>query len=201
MESPKPKHFRSSSVETTEALGESLGAGLSAGALVCLSGDLGAGKTAFVRGLARGLAVEDRPSSPSFALMNEYEGRVPLYHFDAWMRGREAALLSQGAEEYLEGNGVAVIEWAEGVRELLPTPRIEIRLRHLSNTERSIETELIPPERSTELTTAKLSMLARAHDQAHRTRGLLPGEKTDGQRGFRTLGGPQGGQNSGDGGK
>lgn len=114
----------------TEALGEELGRGLGPGAVVALVGELGAGKTTFVRGLARGLGVAEGVTSPSFTLMQEHAGRVPLYHFDAWMAAREEAFLQSGAGEYLGGAGVCAVEWGDRIEAYLPAPRLEVRLDH-----------------------------------------------------------------------
>jgi len=135
--------FHSHSVEATEALGEALGRGLDAGAVVALVGELGAGKTALARGLARGLDVAEGATSPTFTLMHEHAGRVPLYHFDAWMAGREATFLEGGGSDYLGGDGVAVVEWAERVEAWLPLPRLELRLAHLGPEERLLELRVI----------------------------------------------------------
>lgn len=173
MESEEQACLVSPSVEVTEAVGEAIGRRLGPGDLVVLSGDLGAGKTALVRGLARGLDVAEIPGSPSFALMNQYEGRCPLYHFDAWMRGREAALLGEGAGEYLEGDGVAVLEWGEQVASLLPAPRLEVRLGHLGPTERTLELVVIPsPEPPTTAVRERLRRLDAAREAARATAGL-----------------------------
>lgn len=128
----------SSSVEATEALGAALGERLRAGARVALSGEMGVGKTAFVRGLARGLGCEEPVASPSFTLMQRHAGRVPLYHFDAWMEGRERAFLLDGGAECLEADGVAVVEWAERVEEFLAGPGLALELAHLGPSERRI---------------------------------------------------------------
>src|SRR5262245_31785188 len=118
------------SPEATESLGEAIGRQLAPGAVVALDGELGSGKTCLVRGLARGLGVEETVSSPSFTLMHEYRGRLTLHHFDAWMAGREQAFLEAGGAEALDGDGVAVIEWAERVRAYLPPARLSVRLAH-----------------------------------------------------------------------
>ncbi len=135
---PRTRRFVSRSVEATERLGEDLGRGLGPGALVALEGDLGSGKTALVRGLARGLGVTDEARSPTFTLMQEHAGRVPFYHFDAWMAGREALFLQGGGSEYLEGEGVAAVEWAERIEPFLPRPRLAVRLAHRTPEEREI---------------------------------------------------------------
>lgn len=119
----------SHSPEATEALGEAVGRAAHAGLLLTLDGDLGAGKTCFVRGLARGLGVEGPVSSPTFALMNEYEGRLPLVHCDAWMEGRERAFFADGGVERLL-DAVGVIEWGERVADQLPGPYLRVRLAH-----------------------------------------------------------------------
>ena len=125
------RRLRSSSPEATEALGEALGRRLPAGAVVALEGELGSGKTCFVRGLARGLGIEEGVASPTYTLMAAYDGgRLPLYHFDAWFEGREKALLADGGDEWLYAGGVAVVEWAGRVAHWLPVPRLELVLTH-----------------------------------------------------------------------
>lgn len=120
--------IRSTSAEETEALGERLGGLLAAGDMVALYGDLGAGKTTLVRGLARGLGSPDRVSSPTFVLMHVYDGRLPVYHFDAYRLSGPSDLLGIGAEEYLEGDGVAVVEWSERALGILPEERLDVFL-------------------------------------------------------------------------
>jgi len=131
------------SPEATEALGEALGRELEAGAVIALDGELGSGKTCLVRGLARGLCVEDPVSSPTFTLLHEYRGRIPVHHFDAWMSGRERAFLEAGGAEALDGEGVAVIEWAEHVRAYLPPARLAVRLEHLGPAMRRLRLEVL----------------------------------------------------------
>ncbi len=130
--------YLSTSPEATGLAGERIGAELEPGAVVALDGELGAGKTTFVRGLARGLGVEEPVTSPSFTLMHEYEGRVTVYHFDAWMAGREAAFLEGGGADMLAADGVSVIEWAHHVERWLPEDRLEIRLDHRGPSERRL---------------------------------------------------------------
>jgi tRNA threonylcarbamoyladenosine biosynthesis protein TsaE len=140
---PLRRRFISLSTEATELLAESLGRGLSAGSVLALDGELGAGKTAFIRGLARGLEVLDQVSSPTFTLMMEHEGRLPFFHFDAWMAGREALFLDGGGADYLGSEGVCAIEWAARVERYLPALRLGVRLGHRSPEERLIEIELL----------------------------------------------------------
>ena len=124
------RRWISPSPDATERFGALLGERLSAGDVVALDGELGSGKTTLVRGIARGLGVEDEVSSPSYALMHTYAGRVNVYHFDAWMERRERAFLEGGGAEWLESDGVALIEWASQVREWLPSARVEIEIAH-----------------------------------------------------------------------
>jgi tRNA threonylcarbamoyladenosine biosynthesis protein TsaE len=132
----------------TEELGAALGARLPAGSVVALLGELGTGKTTFVRGLARGLEVEDEVTSPTFALMHEALGRLPFFHLDAWRSAAAARFLEGGAAEWLEGQGVAAIEWAERVEPYLAEPRLELRLTHLGPEERRIEIWLVASPRA-----------------------------------------------------
>lgn len=136
--SPPARVFVSHSPEATEALGAALGAGLGAGAIVTLDGELGSGKTCFVRGLARGLGVVERVQSPTYALMHSYPGRLELYHFDAWMEGRERAFLLDGGLEWMQAGGVSVIEWGSRVSECLPRPLLALAFEHRGPEERRI---------------------------------------------------------------
>lgn len=133
------RRFVSRSPAATEALGAALGAAIEGGSIVALEGDLGAGKTCFVRGLARGLAVADAVTSPTYALMQSYVGRLELFHFDAWMEGRERSFLLDGGLECLHANSVAAIEWADRVLDLLPPRRLRVRCAHAGAEARSIE--------------------------------------------------------------
>ena len=115
--------YISHSPAETEALGESWGRAAQAGLVLALSGDLGAGKTQLVKGLARGLGVAVRVHSPTFTLVNEYAGgRLRLFHLDLYRLETPAQLRSAGVEEYLQPDGVAVIEWAERLGEELRQP-------------------------------------------------------------------------------
>jgi len=125
--------------EATEALAAGIGGACPAGTVLALTGDLGAGKTCFVRGLARGLGIEEGVASPTYTLMQAHEGgRLPLYHFDAWMEGREKAWLAEGGGAWLREEGVAVIEWAGRVAEWLPAPRLGVRLDHVGPSTRRL---------------------------------------------------------------
>ncbi|TZE82535.1 tRNA (adenosine(37)-N6)-threonylcarbamoyltransferase complex ATPase subunit type 1 TsaE [Calorimonas adulescens] len=104
--------FITQSEEDTLRLGNEIGKRLKPGSILCLVGDLGTGKTHFTKGIATGLGVEDVISSPTFTIMNEYDGKIPLYHFDVY-RIDEDEFLDIGLDEYLYENGVSVIEWAD----------------------------------------------------------------------------------------
>lgn len=137
------RRFLTHSVEATEALAAALAADFEGGEIVALDGDLGAGKTAFVRGLARGLGIEGPVASPTFTLMQEHEGRLALRHFDAWMEGRERAFLADGGADALEEGAVCAVEWAGRVDEWLPEPRLAVSLTHRGPEERALELAVI----------------------------------------------------------
>jgi tRNA threonylcarbamoyladenosine biosynthesis protein TsaE len=159
--------------ETTEAVGETLGRALVPGALVGLIGELGSGKTTFVRGLARGLEVREPVHSPTFTRMRSLSGRLALHHFDAW-RGGADALFEEGAE-FLAGSGVAVVEWADRVETRLPRPRIEISLLHRGPEIRELGARLVPGAPHAGVASAGLlSRLRAALELAGRTCGLEP---------------------------
>jgi tRNA threonylcarbamoyladenosine biosynthesis protein TsaE len=129
------------SPEATERLGRLLGSLLFPGAIVALCGPLGAGKTFLTRAIAQGLGiVNDRAvNSPTFVLIQEYQARLPIYHFDLYRLTSAQAFLELGAGEYLEGEGVCLIEWADKFSDSLPEERLEIRLHPLSEHVRSAE--------------------------------------------------------------
>ena len=108
--------FITNSEGETEALGVRLAEALAPGAVIAFTGGLGAGKTAFTRGLARGLGITDRVASPTFTIVNEYEGgRLPLFHFDMYRLGSSDELFDIGWEDYLARGGVCAVEWSENV--------------------------------------------------------------------------------------
>jgi tRNA threonylcarbamoyladenosine biosynthesis protein TsaE len=114
----------------TETLGRRLGRLLFPGTVVALSGPLGAGKTHLVRAITEGLGVEDPylVNSPTFVLIQEYDARLPIYHFDAYRLPSEAAFLDLGAAEYFQGQGVCLVEWADRVKGCLPAEHLWIEL-------------------------------------------------------------------------
>ena len=117
------------SAAETRALGEKLASRLKAGDVVVLEGELGAGKSELARGIARGLGVTEAVTSPSFTILNVYEsGRCPLYHFDWYRLESEEELYELGMDEYLGGDGIAVVEWAERCPDAVPENVLRIRL-------------------------------------------------------------------------
>ena len=130
--------FVSRSPEETQAIGERLGARLAAGAVVACHGELGAGKTCFLQGLVRGLGVTSDVTSPTFVLVNQYRGRLPVYHLDAYRTGSLTELVDLGLEEMLDGDGVTVIEWADKLLSLLPARTIHVRIEGLGDEPRRI---------------------------------------------------------------
>ena len=117
------------SPEETAALAERLGAAAEAGTVLCLVGDLGAGKTLFTQGFARGLGVTGEVTSPTFALMNQYQGRLAVTHFDLYRLEREDELDEIGFYEYAESpGGVVLIEWADKFSDALPEPHIRLEI-------------------------------------------------------------------------
>ena len=122
--------LHSESPEATLAIGRALGRAAEPGLVVALIGPLGAGKTQLVRGVAEGLEVPDSRavSSPTFVLIQEYAGRLPIYHFDTYRLTRPDQFTDLGPEEYFEGDGVCLIEWADRVFAHLPNDRLEIQL-------------------------------------------------------------------------
>jgi len=127
-----------SSAEETDAAGERLGATLGPGDVVALSGELGAGKTVFVQGIVRALGVATGATSPTFVLVNEYRGRLPVHHVDAYRTESLAELLDLGLPELMDGDGVTVIEWAERLEPLLPARAVRVRIWGVGDEPREI---------------------------------------------------------------
>ncbi|WP_316610467.1 tRNA (adenosine(37)-N6)-threonylcarbamoyltransferase complex ATPase subunit type 1 TsaE [uncultured Ruminococcus sp.] len=124
--------FITNSAEETEQLGERIASKLKGMEVIALFGGLGMGKTAFTRGLARGLGADDVVSSPTFALVNEYSGRVPVYHFDMYRVTSWDDLYSTGFFDYLD-TGVLIIEWSENIEGALPENALRITISRGEN--------------------------------------------------------------------
>ena len=130
--------FITKSPKETENVGEALGKVLKPGTVLAYTGDLGAGKTAFTRGLARGLGAKEQVTSPTYTIVNEYlSGRIPLFHFDMYRLGSAEDLWDIGWEDYLERGGVCAVEWSENVEEALEGA-IRVSIQKLGDEERKI---------------------------------------------------------------
>lgn len=133
-------HLESNSAKETIEIGKSLGRHLLPGSVICLTGELGAGKTCFIKGMAEGLGVKGKDvSSPTFIIIREYKGRIPLYHIDLYRIGVLCDIRDIGMEEIIYGNGVTAIEWAERISDVLPDDRIEIKLEWIDEKSRAME--------------------------------------------------------------
>lgn len=129
----------SNSVQETIQFGKDFAKELLPGDVVCLEGDLGAGKTHFVKGIASFFGVkEERVSSPTFTLINEYQGSVPIFHFDCYRLENEREALEIGTEEYFYGEGVSIVEWPQKIRNLIPPDSVWISIKHSGDTKREI---------------------------------------------------------------
>ncbi|QQY80102.1 tRNA threonylcarbamoyladenosine biosynthesis protein TsaE [Keratinibaculum paraultunense] len=115
-------------LKETEEFGEKLGSILKPGDIISLTGDLGAGKTTLTKSIGKGLGVEDYITSPTFTLINEYKGRINLYHFDVYRLEGSMDLYDLGFEEYIYSDGISIIEWGDKIEEVLPKERINIRI-------------------------------------------------------------------------
>lgn len=122
-------------LEETKEFGIKLGKLLQAGDVVCLNGELGAGKTTLTKSIGLGLGVDDYITSPTFSLINEYEGRILLYHFDVYRLENTEELYDLGFDEYFYGRGVSIIEWADKIESFLPKERIVLDIENTKNTD------------------------------------------------------------------
>lgn len=125
-------------LKETEKFGIKLGSLLKPGDVVCLIGDLGAGKTTLTKSIGLGLEVDDYITSPTFVLINEYNGRIPVYHFDVYRLENAHELYDLGFDEYFYGNGVSIIEWADKIEKLLPEERIVLDIKMGKNLDERI---------------------------------------------------------------
>ena len=120
--------YCSNSPEETAEFAKKFAERLKPGDVITLDGDLGVGKTAFVQGLAKALGVSEYVSSPTFTIVNCYDGRLPLYHFDVYRIDDCDEMYEVGYDEYVGGDGVAVIEWADKIADILPVPRYAVTI-------------------------------------------------------------------------
>lgn len=126
-------------VEKTIELGRFLGKMLKEGMVICLDGDLGAGKTHFSKGIALGLEIEEDITSPTFTIVQEYEGRLDLFHFDAYRISGSEEMYYIGFDDYLNKNGVIVIEWSNIIADILPKERLDIQIKYAPDKGRFFE--------------------------------------------------------------
>jgi len=131
--------YISSSPEQTEELGLKIGQVLEAGAILCLTGDLGTGKTTLTKSVAKALEVKEYVTSPSYTIVNEYEGKLPVYHFDVYRINEIEELYEIGYEEYFFGRGVTIIEWASMIMELIPEDAIKVEIERLDDMARKFK--------------------------------------------------------------
>lgn len=120
--------YISNSYEETRKIAFEFAKTLNSGDVLCMYGDLGVGKTAFVQGLAKGLGIDDHITSPTFTIVNEYSGTLPLYHFDVYRIADSDEMYEIGYEEYVYGDGVSVIEWPQLIDDILPDKRYDITI-------------------------------------------------------------------------
>lgn len=129
--------FKTNSEDKTKQLAEKLASLLSPGDVITLEGDLGAGKTTFTKGLAKGLGVTRTVNSPTFTIVKEYRGKFPLYHMDVYRL--EDSEEDIGFDEYFEGDGVSVVEWAHFIEAFLPEELLNVRIRYSDESTRLLE--------------------------------------------------------------
>jgi len=120
--------FLVNTVEETEKLGIQLGNLANSGDIICLVGDLGTGKTHLTKGIAKGLSIDEHITSPTFNIVNEYDGRLKFYHFDVYRVNDPDEIAAIGFDEYIFGGGVSVIEWANYIEEIIPKESLTITL-------------------------------------------------------------------------
>jgi tRNA threonylcarbamoyladenosine biosynthesis protein TsaE len=135
--------FISRNEKETEALGARLARSIPGGAVIAMYGDLGAGKTAFVRGMAQGLELDCRVSSPTFTIVNEYRSGkgFPVYHFDFYRINNISEAFDIGTDEYFGGDGICLIEWPEKIREILPDDCFKVFVHADAEGNRTVEIE------------------------------------------------------------
>jgi tRNA threonylcarbamoyladenosine biosynthesis protein TsaE len=138
--------LKCASAEATRAVAAGLARHATPGTVVALCGELGTGKTCFVQGLAAGLGVEGPVTSPTFVLIAEHAGRLPLYHVDLYRTESLAEIRALGLEEMLDGVGLTAIEWAEKAEPLLPSRTVRVLMRGAGDEPRTLEIDGVPPD-------------------------------------------------------
>ena len=140
------KVFRTESPEETQTLGEKLGKKLKPGSVIALIGDLGTGKTCLTQGIARGVGIAPNEvvSSPSYILINEYNGNIPIYHIDLYRIETPEEIAELGLGEYVDGVGICIIEWADRMQDDLPDTCIKVHITWEDENSRSIKIEQLP---------------------------------------------------------
>jgi len=133
--------IRTRSASETARIGKTIGSRLLPGDVVALLGELGAGKTQFIKGLAAGMGIENTAyiSSPSFTLIHEYPGEIPFYHIDLFRLGREQEAEELGLEDYFQGGGITAVEWADKIPSLLPKELLFVSIAYIDKNVRSLE--------------------------------------------------------------
>ncbi len=131
--------FKTNNATETEELGRKLGEALKGGEVIAMTGDLGAGKTTMTKALAKGLGIDDHVTSPTFTILNEYEGRLKLFHFDVYRIDDIEEMYDLGFEEYIYGDGVSIIEWSNLIKEILPDDTINIEILATDDEKRNIK--------------------------------------------------------------
>ena len=134
-------NFITNTVEETIELGKKIGRSLEPGDIICIDGDLGSGKTHLTKGIALGLGIDEHITSPTFNIVNEYEGKIKLYHFDVYRVNDPDEIAAIGFDEYIFSDAVSVIEWSDYIKELIPDDHIQINIANESETRRSINIE------------------------------------------------------------
>ncbi len=130
---PEIIELNSSNEQDTIRIAAEIGSLLRAGDLLVINGELGAGKTYFAKGIAKGLDIDDMVNSPTYTLINEYQGRLPFYHWDVYRLSDPEEIFELGSDEYFYGRGVTLIEWGERIAELLPEEYLQIDIERLQD--------------------------------------------------------------------
>jgi tRNA threonylcarbamoyladenosine biosynthesis protein TsaE len=135
------REIRTFSEEETINAGRNIGKFLNKGDIVCITGDLGTGKTVLTNGIARSLGIEEHITSPTFTIVNEYEADISLYHFDVYRISDPEEMFEIGFEEYLHKGGIVIIEWADLIKEIIPEENIWVKIK--KDLDRSVDARII----------------------------------------------------------